>query len=87
MQRWHEHNSVTYGAGAAPGAEWLVDGAVTAAALDALTRSEQEVVFLWDAGLTYTAIAAEVDSPVEVVAVLLRRARERLVLAYALLKG
>jgi len=55
-------------------------------ALDALTAAEHEVLLLWNAGLNYNEIAERTGRPLESVGTNLRRARERLVLAYDLIE-
>ena len=51
-------------------------------ALDQLTERDRDALLLWDAGLSYTEIAAELGLAVGAVGTTLARARQRLVRAY-----
>jgi RNA polymerase sigma-70 factor, ECF subfamily len=53
------------------------------AALEQLTDRDREVLLLWDAGLSYTEIAAQAGLAVGAVGTTLARARRRLVEAHA----
>jgi RNA polymerase sigma factor (sigma-70 family) len=52
-------------------------------ALEQLTERDREVLLLWDAGLSYTEIAAQAGLAVGAVGTTLARARRRLVEAHA----
>ena len=52
-------------------------------ALDQLSERDQEVLLLWDAGLSYAEIARQTDLKAGAIGTTLARARKRLVEAYA----
>jgi RNA polymerase sigma-70 factor (ECF subfamily) len=52
-------------------------------ALEQLTERDREVLLLWDAGLSYTEIAAQTELAVGAIGTTLARARRRLVEAHA----
>lgn len=54
-------------------------------AMEALSPREREILILWDAGMDYHEIGARTSQPVDVVGVVLSRARNRLMMAYDLL--
>lgn len=56
-------------------------------ALERLSPRDRDVLLLWDAGLSYTEIAAELDLAVGAVGTTLARARHRLVEAHNALQG
>jgi RNA polymerase sigma factor (sigma-70 family) len=51
-------------------------------ALETLTPRDQEVLLLWDAGLSYPEIAAQTGLALGAVGTTLARARKRLIEAY-----
>jgi RNA polymerase sigma factor (sigma-70 family) len=53
------------------------------AALEQLGERDREVLLLWDAGLSYTEIAAQTELAVGAIGTTLARARRRLVEAHA----
>jgi RNA polymerase sigma-70 factor, ECF subfamily len=57
------------------------------AALEQLTERDREVLLLWDAGMSYTEIAAQTDLSVGAIGTTLARARRRLVEAHAQLEA
>jgi RNA polymerase sigma-70 factor, ECF subfamily len=57
------------------------------AALDQLTERDREVLLLWDAGMSYTEIAAQTELSVGAIGTTLARARRRLVEAHAQLEA
>jgi len=52
-------------------------------ALDQLSERDQEVLLLWDAGLSYAEIARQTDLKAGAIGTTLARARKKLVEAYA----
>jgi RNA polymerase sigma factor (sigma-70 family) len=57
------------------------------AALEQLSERDREVLLLWDAGLSYTEIAAHTGLAVSAIGTTLARARSRLVAAHASLEA
>jgi RNA polymerase sigma factor (sigma-70 family) len=57
------------------------------AALDELSERDREVLLLWDAGLSYTEIAAQSGMAIGAIGTTLARARRRLVAAHAQLEA
>lgn len=57
--------------------------AAVRAALDRLSERDREILLLWDAGLSYTEIAAETGLAPGAIGTTLARARRRLVEAHA----
>lgn len=57
------------------------------AALEQLTERDREVLLLWDAGLSYTEIAAQTGMAIGAIGTTLARARRRLVEAHAQLEA
>jgi RNA polymerase sigma-70 factor, ECF subfamily len=57
------------------------------AALEQLSERDREVLLLWDAGLSYTEIAAQTELAIGAVGTTLARARRRLVEAHAELEA
>jgi RNA polymerase sigma factor (sigma-70 family) len=56
--------------------------AVARTALEELSERDQEVLLLWDAGLSYTEIAERTGLAVGAIGTTLSRARRRLASAY-----
>lgn len=56
-------------------------------ALETLVERDREVLLLWDAGMSYTEIAAEMALSVGAVGTTLARARKRLAQAYEAEEG
>lgn len=56
-------------------------------ALEQLSERDREVLLLWDAGLSYTEIAAQAGLAVGAIGTTLARARQRLVAAHAELEA